>query len=77
MLIWLEVDDQTWDENSCPNSPIVTTGGIAVSDSEKAEALSEILEAQYQQAADISFPALIEMVYVALRSYVLTPTSES
>jgi hypothetical protein len=52
------------------------TGRIALSDSEKAEALADNLEAQVQPVPDLSFPAVIEMVDVALRSYFLTPASD-
>jgi len=38
-------DDQTGDESSYFISLLVTTGGMALSDSEKAEALAENLEA--------------------------------
>jgi hypothetical protein len=70
-------DDQTGDESSYSVSPPpVTTRGIALSDSEKAEALAVTLETQFQAVADPSVPAVIEMVDVALRSYFLTPVSE-
>jgi hypothetical protein len=61
---------------STPSSPLVTPGGIALSDSEKAEALADNLETQFQPVTDPSVPAVIEMVDVALRSYFLTPASE-
>ena len=70
-------DDQAGDESSysvCP--PLVTPGGIALSDSEKAEALADNLEAQFQPVTDPSFPAVIEKDDVALRSYLMTPASE-
>jgi len=57
--------------SSPPWSPRVT----ALSDSKKAEALAGILETQFQPVADPSVPAVIEMVDVALRSYILTPAS--
>jgi hypothetical protein len=59
-----------------PSPPLVTPGGIALSDSEKAEALADNLETQFQPVTDPSVPAVIEMVDVALRSYFLTPASE-
>jgi hypothetical protein len=59
-----------------PSPPLVTPGGIALSDSEKAEALADNLETQFQPLTDPSVPAVIEMVDVALRSYLLTPASE-
>jgi hypothetical protein len=51
-----------------PTPPLVTPGGIALSDSEKAEALADSLEAQFQPVADPSDPAVIETVDVALRA---------
>ena len=59
-----------------PSPPLVTLGGIVVSDSEKAEALADSLKTQFQPVTIPSVPALIEMVDVALRSYFLTPASE-
>ena len=47
-----------------------------LSDSEKAEALADNLETQFQPMTDPSAPAVIEMVDVALRSYLLSPASE-
>jgi hypothetical protein len=40
-------------------------GGLAVFDSEKAEALADSLEVQFQPADNLSDPAFIEMVDVA------------
>jgi len=51
-----------------PPPPPVTPGGIALSDSEKAEALADNLETQFQPVTDPSVPAVIEMVDVAMRS---------
>jgi hypothetical protein len=51
-----------------PSLPLVTAGGIALSDSEKAEALAHNLETQFQPVSDASFTAVIEMVDVSLRS---------
>jgi hypothetical protein len=42
-----------------PTPPLVTQGGIALSDSEKAKALADSLEAQFQPVADPSDPAVI------------------
>ena len=50
--------------------------GIALSDSEKAEALADSLETQFQPVTDHSVPTVIEMDDVALRSYFMTPASE-
>jgi len=58
----------------CP--PLVTPRGIAVSDSEKAEALTDNVEALFQPVTDPSVPADIETVDVAPRSYFLSPASE-
>ena len=50
-------------------SPLVTPGGFALSDNEKAEALAENLETQFQPVNDSSVLAVIEMFHVALSSY--------
>ena len=55
-------DDQAGNESSYSVSPLVTPGGIALSDSEKAEALADNLETQFQPATDPSAPEDIEMV---------------
>ena len=49
-------------------SPLATTGAIAVSDSEKTEALAENLEAQFQLVNDPSVPAVMKTVDVTLWS---------
>jgi len=69
-------DDKAGDESSYSVSPLVTPGGVALSDSEKAEALADNLEAQFQPVTDPSVPAVIEKVDVALRSYLVSPASE-
>jgi len=51
-----------------PSPHLVTPRGIALSDSEKAEALAVNLEPQFLPVTDPSFPAFIETVDVALRS---------
>jgi hypothetical protein len=56
--------------------PLVIPGGIAVSDSEKAEALADTLDTQFQLVADPSVPAVIETVDVALKSYFQVPANE-
>ena len=56
--------------------PLVTPGGIALSDSEKAEALADSLETQFQPVTDHSVPAVIEMVGVELGFYFIAPVSE-
>jgi hypothetical protein len=59
-----------------PSPPLQVPGGLALSDSEKAEALADSLEAQFQLVNDPSDPAVIEMVNEAMRAYVYAPTSE-
>jgi len=59
-----------------PSPPLVTPGGLAVSDSEKAEALADSLEAQFQPVNNPSVPAVVEVVNEALRSYSFAPASE-
>jgi len=51
-------------------------GGIALSDSEKAEALAHNLETQFQPVTYPSVPAVIDMVDVGLKSYFMAPASE-
>jgi hypothetical protein len=55
---------------------VITPGGIALSDSGKAEVLADSLEAQLRPVADPSDPAVIETVDVALRAYSYEPASE-
>jgi hypothetical protein len=69
-------DDQAGDESSYSVSPLVNPGGIALSDSEKAEALADNLDTQFQPVTDPSVPAVIETVNVGLRSYFMAPASE-
>jgi hypothetical protein len=47
-----------------------------MSDSEKAEALPNDMEAQFRPVTDPSTPPVIEMVDVTLRSYFLNPFCE-
>jgi hypothetical protein len=42
-----------------PSPPLQVTGGLALSDSEKAEALADSLEAQFQPVNDPSDSAVI------------------
>jgi hypothetical protein len=51
-------------------------GGLALSDSEKAEALADSLEAQFQRVNDPSDQAVIGMVNEAMRAYEYAPASE-
>ena len=69
-------DDQAGDDSSYSVYPLVTSGGIALSDSEKAEAFADNLETQFQPVTDPSVPAVIEMVDLGLRSYLIAPASE-
>jgi hypothetical protein len=57
-------------------SPPWSARGESLSETEKAEALADTLETQFQLVTDPSVPAVIEMFDVALRSYFLTPSSE-
>jgi len=50
--------------------------GIDLSESEKAEALADSLEGQFQPVNDSSVLAVIETVDVALRSYFLSRATE-
>ena len=51
-----------------PSKHLVTPGGLALSDSEKAEALADSLEAQFQPVTVPSIPAFIETIDVSLES---------
>jgi hypothetical protein len=68
-------NDQTGDECSYSVTPW-SPRGVALSDSEMAESLSDSMETQFQPVPDPSVPAVIEMVDVALRSYFMTTASE-
>jgi hypothetical protein len=69
-------DDKAGDEIPTPSPPLVTPGGTPLSDSEKAEALADSLESQFQPVNDPSDPAVIEKVAEALQAYSYTPASE-
>jgi hypothetical protein len=69
-------DDQAGNESSYSVTHLLTPGGIALSDSETAEALADNLETQFQPVTDTSVPAVIEIVDVGLRSYFMAPASE-
>jgi hypothetical protein len=43
-----------------PSPPLLVPGGLALSDSEEAEALADSVEAQFQPVNDPSDPAVIE-----------------
>jgi len=55
-----------------PSPSLVKPGGHALSDSEKAVALADRLEAQFQPVTFPSVPAIIEMVDEVLESYLQT-----
>jgi hypothetical protein len=59
-----------------PSPTLVTPGGTALSDAEKAEALADSLESQFQPVNDPSDPAVIEKVAEALQAYCYGPASE-
>jgi hypothetical protein len=59
-----------------PAPPLVTPGGTAFSDLQKAEALADSLEPQFQPVNDSSDPAVIEKVAKALQAYSYAPASE-
>jgi hypothetical protein len=61
---------------STPSPPLVTSGGTALSDSEKAEALADSLESQFQAGNDQSDPAVIEKVTDVLQAYSYAPANE-
>ena len=69
-------DDQAGDKSSYSVSPLVTPGGIALSDSEKAEVLDDNLENQFLPVTDPSVTAVFEMVDLGLRCYLMAPASE-
>ena len=56
--------------------PLFTPGGIALSDSEKAQALTDSLEAQFLSVNDLSNPAVFEMVDEGRQAYSFDPASE-
>jgi hypothetical protein len=57
--------------------PEIVPGGLALSDSDKAEALANSLKAQFQSVNDPLEPAVIEMFNEAMRAYEYAPASES
>jgi hypothetical protein len=54
-------DDKPGDESSLHVFPLVTKGGMPLSDSEKAIALAENPETYFQPVTDPSVPAVIEL----------------
>jgi hypothetical protein len=69
-------DDRDGDVNSHSLAPLQVSGGQALSDSEKAQALADNLETHFQPVDDPSEPTVIEMVNEAMRAREYTPTSE-
>jgi hypothetical protein len=59
-----------------PAPPLVTPGGTALSDLEKAKALADSLESQFQPVNHPTNPAVIEKVAEALHAYSYAPASE-
>jgi hypothetical protein len=66
-------DDQAGDESPHSVFPWSPRGEIALSDSEKAEALADSLEIQFQPFTVHSVTAVIEFVDVVLESCFQTP----
>ena len=66
------------DKTGHPNPPLQVPGGLANSDSEKAEALADNLESQFQP---VPVPPMqmdhVERVKVAMESFALAPASET
>ena len=56
--------------------PMVTSGGLALLDSEKLKALADSLQTQLQPVKEPSEPALTEVINVAMRACALAPGSE-
>jgi hypothetical protein len=59
-------DDKAGDAISHSFSALQVPGGLALSDSQKAKALADGLEAQFQPVDDPSAPAFTEMVDEAM-----------
>jgi len=56
-----------------PSPPLTTVGGLVLSDSEKAEALADSLEAPFQPVNDPSKPAVTDVVNSAVRTTLFLP----
>jgi hypothetical protein len=69
-------DDEAGDVNPHSITPLVTSGGIALSDALKPEALAVNFEAQFRPVTEPLVPAVIEIVDMELESYFHTPASE-
>jgi len=57
--------------------PRWSTPGESLSETEKDEVLADSLQTQFKPVTDLSVPAVIDIFNVALRSYFLTPASET
>jgi hypothetical protein len=68
--------DKAGDAISHSIAPLLGPGGVALSDSEKAEALADCHEAQFLPVDNPSDPAFTELVDVEMRAYEYAPTSE-
>jgi hypothetical protein len=55
---------------------LFTPRGIALPDSEKAEAIADSLETELHPVIETSVPAFIEIIDAELRLYPMTPASE-
>jgi hypothetical protein len=51
-----------------PSPALQVPGGLALSNSERAEALADSLEAQFRPVDDTSIPAFIQTVDVVMRA---------
>jgi hypothetical protein len=68
--------DKEGDESPDSFASLACAGGLALSDSEKSEALADSLEAQFQPVNDPSSPAVIEVVNEVIRVNEYAPASE-
>jgi hypothetical protein len=53
--------------------PVVTTGGLALSDSKKGEALTDIPKVPFLPVKELSEPAVIEVVDRTMKAYFCSP----
>jgi hypothetical protein len=79
-IVWsrkpIDVEVYQTDVESDYSISHLVTPGLALTDSERSEAITDIQEILFQSVTDHSFPARIEAFEVALRSYFLTPARE-
>jgi hypothetical protein len=61
-------DGKESDASSHSSAPFAVPGGLALSDSEKAEALADSSETQFQPVDDPSDPAVTGIVNEAMRT---------